>query len=94
MSADQLRAVECELSKKEVEARSLQSQLATCAQHVEEYKAIAKTVEEEFAHFKAAKEAEEKSSAMSHFTKMSSTLALSRASRKTSRKMPEARNIS
>ena len=58
MSADQLRAVECELSKKEVEARSLQSQLATCAQHVEEYKAIAKTVEEEFAHFKAAKEAE------------------------------------
>ena len=60
MSADQLRAVECELSKKEVEARSLQSQLATCAQHVEEYKAIAKTVEEEFAHFKAAKEAEVK----------------------------------
>lgn len=60
MSAEQLRAVECELSKKEVEARSLQSQLATCAQHVEEYKAIAKTVEEEFAHFKAAKEAEVK----------------------------------
>ena len=60
MSADQLRAVECELSKKEVEARSLQSQLATCAQHVEEYKAIAKTVEEEFAYFKAAKEAEVK----------------------------------
>lgn len=58
MPLDQLRAVECELSKKEVEVRSLKSQLESASHHTEEFKTIAKTMEEEFGRFKEEKEKE------------------------------------
>ena len=52
---DQYRTVERELAKKEIEITSVQSLLENAQKHIEEYKQVAESMEEELKKFKEEK---------------------------------------